>query len=177
GMARITYKIPTRGLLGFRSEFMTESRGMGTMNYVFLEYDKFAGEIKNRKNGVLVCMEECTTVPYALFSLQDRGQLFMGPQKRVYEGQIIGEHARDNDLVVNPGRTKKLTNIRAAGCDENVILTPYRDMSLEDCIAFINDDELVEITPEEIRLRKVVLSESKRKGARNEAKRAAASVA
>jgi len=177
GMARIVYKIPTRGLLGFRSEFMTESKGMGIMNYIFLEYDKYAGDIKNRKSGVLISMDECVTVPYALFSLQERGQLFMGPQKKIYEGQIVGEHARENDLVVNPGRTKKLTNIRAAGCDENVILTPYRDMSLEDCIAFINDDELVEITPEEIRLRKVCLKESQRKGARNEAKRAAASVA
>ncbi|MBN1525957.1 MAG: translational GTPase TypA, partial [Spirochaetales bacterium] len=172
GMARIVYKIPTRGLLGFRSEFMTESKGMGVMNYMFLEYDKFAGEIKNRKSGALVCMEDCVTVPYALFNLQDRGRFFLGPQIKVYQGQIVGEHSRENDLVINPGKTKKLTNIRAAGSDENVILTPPAAMSLEDCIGFINDDELVEITPDEIRLRKMVLSESKRKGMKNEAKRA-----
>jgi GTP-binding protein len=171
GMVRITYKIPTRGLLGFRNEFMTESKGMGTMNYMFLGFDSFAGEIKNRKNGVMIVKEECVSVAYALFSLQDRGKLFLGPQHKLYEGQIIGENARENDLVVNPGRTKKLTNIRAAGCDENVILTPPTQMSLEDCIAYINDDELVEVTPDAIRLRKVMRNESDRKAARNEAKR------
>jgi GTP-binding protein len=168
---RITYKIPTRGLLGFRNEFMTESKGMGTMNYIFSGFDKYAGDIKNRKNGVMIVKEECVSVAYALFSLQDRGKLFLGPQHKLYEGQIIGENARDNDLVVNPGRTKKLTNIRAAGCDENVILTPPFSMSLEDCIAYINDDELVEVTPDAIRLRKVMRNESDRKAARNEAKR------
>jgi GTP-binding protein len=171
GMVRITYKIPTRGLLGFRNEFMTESKGMGTMNYIFSGFDKYAGDIKNRKNGVMIVKEECVSVAYALFSLQDRGKLFLGPQHKLYEGQIIGENARDNDLVVNPGRTKKLTNIRAAGCDENVILTPPFSMSLEDCIAYINDDELVEVTPDAIRLRKVMRNESDRKAARNEAKR------
>ena len=171
GTVRIVYKIPTRGLLGFRTEFLTESRGMGTMNYLFLEFDKYAGEIKNRKNGVLICMEECVSTAYALFNLQDRGKLIIGPQTKLYQGQIVGEHSRENDLVVNPGRGKKLTNIRAAGSDENIILTPPREMTLEDCIAFINDDELVEVTPDAIRLRKVVLSESARKGARNEAKR------
>lgn len=167
GMARITYKIPTRGLLGFRSEFMTESRGMGVMNYVFSEYDAYCGEIKNRKNGVLISMETCTTVPYALFNLQSRGKFFMGPQVKVYEGQIIGEHSKENDLVVNPARSKKLTNIRAAGSDENVILTPPAKMTLENFIEYINDDELVEITPKEIRLRKILLKESERKRSTN----------
>jgi GTP-binding protein len=177
GMVHLIYKIPTRGLLGFRQTFMIESKGMGVMNYIFSSYDKYAGEIKNRKKGVLIVMEECTSVAYALFNLQERGKLFIGPQLKLYSGQIIGERPVDMDLVVNPGRGKKLTNMRAAGCDENVILTPPVKMSLEDCLDFINDDELVEITPLSIRLRKIVLSESKRKGARNEAKRAAAASA
>ena len=162
GMARIMYKIPTRGLLGFRSEFLTESKGMGVMNYVFMEYDKYAGEIKNRKNGVLVSMVGGKSVAYALFNLQDRGKLFMGPQIDLYEGQIIGEHCKEGDLVVNPSKTKKLTNIRAAGSDENVILTPPITMSLENCIEYINDDELIEITPKSIRLRKMHLKANDR---------------
>jgi GTP-binding protein len=155
GMNRLVYKIPTRGLLGFRKEFMTDTKGMGIMNYVFAEYGPFAGEIKNRKNGVLITMEGCsTTVAYALFNLQDRGRLFMGAGEKVYPGQIIGENARDNDMVVNPAKGKKLTNMRASGSDENVVLTPPVNMSLEDCISYINDDELVEVTPKAIRLRK-----------------------
>ncbi len=163
GICKLKYKIPTRGLLGFRNEFLTETRGMGVMNYVFLDYDKYSGDIKNRKKGVLISMDNTTTVAYALFYLQERGRMFMGPQIEVYQGQIVGEHSRDNDLVVNIGRTKKLTNIRAAGSDENIILTPPVNMSLEDCICYINDDELVEMTPKSIRLRKKVLSESDRK--------------
>jgi len=162
-IVRLVYKIPTRGLLGFRSELMTITRGMGLMNYVFLDYDVYSGEIKNRINGVLVSMEVCTAVAYALFSLQERGKLFIGPQVKVYEGQIIGEHSRDNDLVVNPGRTKKLTNMRAAGSDENIILTPPVEMSLEMCLSYINDDELVEITPLSMRLRKIYLKEIERR--------------
>lgn len=154
GMARLVYKIPTRGLLGFRADFMTVTKGMGIMNYVFAEYGPFAGEITNRINGVLVAKEACTTVAYALFNLQDRGRLLLGPGSKVYKGQIVGEHCRNNDLVVNPAKGKKLTNMRASGSDENVILTPPVEMSLEDCIAYINDDELVEITPKSIRLRK-----------------------
>ncbi|MBN1697182.1 MAG: translational GTPase TypA [Spirochaetales bacterium] len=173
GMVRLIYKIPTRGLLGFRTEFLTESRGTGTMNYMFCGYDRYAGEIRNRKNGVLICMEECTSSSYALFNLQERRRLFLGPQVNLYEGQIIGEHSRENDLVVNPGRGKKLTNIRAAGSDENIVLTPPVAMSLEDSIAYINDDELVEVTPEAIRLRKIILRESERKAARNGTRRAA----
>lgn len=164
-MMRIVYKIPTRGLLGFRSEFMTETRGMGVMNYVFMEYDKFCGEIKNRQNGAMISTETCTTVAYALFNLQSRGRFFMGPQEKVYEGQIIGENSRENDLNVNPGKGKKLTNLRASGSDENVILTPYTRLSLENCIEFINDDELVEITPKSIRLRKRFLTEVDRRRA------------
>lgn len=154
GMARLMFKIPTRGLLGYRSEFMTDTRGMGTMNYVFLEYGPYVGEIKTRQNGVLITKDPGTTAAYGLFSLQDRGKMFVGPGVNVYSGMIVGEHCRNNDLVVNPTKTKKLTNMRAAGSDENVLLTPPTEMTLEDCIAYINDDELVEITPKSIRLRK-----------------------
>jgi len=169
GMARLKYKIPTRGLLGFRSEFLTETRGMGVMNYVFLGFDEYAGDIKNRTKGVLIAMEECTTVAYALFNLQDRGRLFLGPGEKVYGGQIIGENAREVDIIVNPAKGKKLTNMRASGSDDAVLLTPYVQMTLEDCISYINDDELVEITPKSIRLRKMILDGLERKRARNAA--------
>ncbi len=152
-MIRLVYKVPTRGLIGFRSEFLTDTKGMGVMNYVFAGYGPFAGEISNRITGALVAKDACTTVAYALFNLQERGRLFLGPGVKVYGGQIIGEHCRAGDLVVNPAKGKKLTNIRAAGSDENVILTPPRRLSLEDCIAFINDDELLEVTPASIRMR------------------------
>ncbi|MDA8418169.1 MAG: translational GTPase TypA [Desulfobacteraceae bacterium] len=154
GITRLIYLIPTRGLLGFRSKFMTDTKGMGVMNYVFAEYGPHAGEIVNRQNGVLVVMATCVTVAYALFNLQERGRLFLGPGVDVYAGQIIGENARSSDMVVNPAKGKKLTNMRASGSDEAVILTPPVLMSLEDCIAYINDDELVEVTPKSIRLRK-----------------------
>ena len=163
GMARLRFKIPTRGLLGFKSEFLTDTRGTGMMNYIFLEYDEFAGEIINRVNGVLIAMEKGTTAGYALFNLQERGKLFLGPGENVYGGQIIGEHSRENDLCVNPSKGKKLTNMRAAGSDENIILTPPDNMSLEKCIAYINDDELVEVTPKSIRMRKAELDELARK--------------
>jgi GTP-binding protein len=172
GTVRMRYRVPTRGLIGFRSEFMTETKGMGTMSYIFDSYDRYAGEIKNRNNGALVVMEQCSTVAYALFNLQERGQLFLGPGEKVYGGQIIGEHSRENDLVINPAKGKKLTNMRAAGSDDAVILTPYRKMSLEDCISYINEDELVEITPRSIRLRKIILDNLKRKRARLTAEKA-----
>jgi GTP-binding protein len=163
GMARLRYKIPTRGLLGFRSEFLTETRGMGVMNYVFLAFDRYAGDIRNRTKGVIIAMDECVTVAYALFNLQERGRLFLGPGEKVYAGQIIGEHSRDMDLVVNPAKGKKLTNMRASGSDDAVMLTPHTKMTLEECIAYINDDELVEITPASIRLRKQILAELERR--------------
>jgi len=153
GMTRLVYRIPTRGLLGFKSEFMTDTRGMGVMNYIFWGYGEFAGPMKNRRSGAIVVKDACTTVAYALFHLQERGQFFIGPGVNVYAGQIIGEHCRENDLHVNPGKGKKMTNMRAAGSDDNVVLTPPIEMSLEDCITFINDDELVEVTPKAIRLR------------------------
>jgi len=152
-MLRLVFKVATRGLIGFRNEFLTDTKGMGVMNYVFAGYGPFAGEFSNRISGALVAKDACTTVAYALFNLQERGRLFLGPGVKVYSGQIIGEHCRPGDLVVNPAKGKKLTNVRAAGSDENVILTPPHRLSLEDCIAFINDDELVEVTPAAIRLR------------------------
>lgn len=154
GMTRMIFKIPTRGLLGFRSKFMTDTKGMGVMNYIFAEYGPLAGEITNRQNGVLIVMDTCTTVAFALFNLQERGKLFISPGVDVYKGQIIGEHCRPSDLVVNPAKGKKLTNMRASGSDEAVVLTPHIKMTLEDYIAYINDDELVEVTPESIRIRK-----------------------
>jgi len=166
GMVKMLYRIPTRGLIGFRSEFMTETKGMGTMSYIFDGYDRYAGEMRNRNNGGLVVMEECITVAYALFNLQEIGQLFLGPGEKVYGGQIIGEHSRENDIVINPAKGKKLTNMRAAGSDDAVILTPFRKMSLEDCISYINEDELVEITPRSIRLRKTILDVTQRKRAK-----------
>ncbi|PIE74066.1 MAG: translational GTPase TypA [Deltaproteobacteria bacterium] len=154
GMLRMVFTIPTRGLLGYRSQFMTDTRGLGMMNYVFSGYGPYAGDIVNRINGVLVVKENCTAVAYALFNLQDRGKLFISPGEPLYRGQIVGENARSVDMVVNPAKGKKLTNMRASGSDEAVILSPPLIMSLEDCIAYINDDELVEVTPKSIRLRK-----------------------
>lgn len=165
-MVRLRYRIPTRGLLGYQSEFMTITKGKGVMNYVFDSYDEYVGAIKTRKNGVLVAKEPCSTVAYALNNLQDRAVLFLGPGSDVYEGQIIGENSREDDMVVNPGKGKKLTNMRASGSDENIALTPPRIMSLEQCISYITDDELVEITPKAIRLRKRLLKESDRKRAK-----------
>ncbi len=153
-MTRMKFKVPTRGLLGYRSTFLTDTRGMGVMNYIFSEWGPYAGDIQNRVNGVMIVKEPSTTVAYALFNLQERGRLFVGPGVDTYPGMIIGEHCRPADLIVNPAKGKKLTNMRASGSDEAVILTPPVEMSLEDCIAYINDDELVEITPKAIRLRK-----------------------
>lgn len=154
-LTRLVYKIPTRGLLGFRSQFMTDTKGMGIMNYVFSEYGPYAGDIINRQNGVMIAKDNCTTVAYALFNLQERGRMFLNAGEKVYAGQIVGENCRAEDMVVNPAKGKKLTNMRASGSDEAVILTPVTPMSLEDCIAYINDDELVEVTPKNIRLRKI----------------------
>jgi GTP-binding protein len=154
GMVRMVFNIPTRGLLGYRSQFMTDTKGLGMMSYVFLEYGPYAGDIINRSNGVMVVKEQCTSVAYALFNLQERGKLFLGAGFPLYAGQIIGENSRSTDMIVNPGKGKKLTNVRASGSDEAVVLTPPVNMSLEECIAYINDDELVEVTPQSIRLRK-----------------------
>ncbi len=154
GMVRMVFNIPTRGLLGYRSQFMTDTKGMGMMSYVFSEYGPYAGDITNRVSGVLLVKEPCVAVAFALFNLQERGKLFIYPGDPLYPDQIIGECSRAADLVVNPAKGKKLTNMRASGTDDAVILTPPVTMSLEECIAYINDDELVEVTPASIRLRK-----------------------
>ena len=163
GMVRLEYKIPTRGLLGFRAEFMSEAKGTGVMNYIFAEYGSYAGEIKNRKKGVLISGETCMVTSYALFHLQDRGEFFISPGERVYEGQILGEHCRGNDIIVNPGKAKKLTNMRAAGADEAIILAQAKPITLEKSLSYINNDEMVEITPDSIRLRKIILKEGDRR--------------
>jgi GTP-binding protein len=165
GTTRLEFIIPARGLIGFRTEFLTDTRGTGVMNHVFHEYAPYKGAIPGRKNGVLIAMEDGETVAYSLFNLQDRGILFVGPGIRVYEGMIIGEHAKQNDLVVNACKGKKLTNIRASGSDDAIRLTPPRELSLEQALEYIDDDELVEITPKAIRLRKKHLDENERKRA------------
>ncbi len=162
GMARLRYHIPTRGLLGYKPEFMSDTRGMGVLTYMFAEYGEYAGEIRDRRNGVMIAMDSCTTVAYALFNLQNRGKLFLGPGVRVYRGQIIGEHCRENDLTVNPAKGKQLTNVRASGTDESVTLTPATHMTLEGCITYINEGELVEFTPKNIRMRKIMVDKSQR---------------
>ena len=166
GQVQLTYHMPTRGLLGYQSEFMTLSKGLGTLYHRFLEYRSFTGELKTRKNGVMISKETCKTIAFALCNLQLRGNLFMGPGIDIYEGQVIGETSKDEDMVVNPGKGKKLTNMRASGSDENVILTPPKLLSLEQLMGFIDDTELLECTPKEIRVRKRILSESARKASR-----------
>ncbi len=163
GINRIEFLIPARGLIGFRTEFLTDTRGTGVMNHSFHDYAPYKGPIEGRKNGVLIAMEAGETVAYSLFNLQDRGILFVGPGVQVYEGMILGQHAKENDLVVNSCRGKKLTNVRASGSDEAVRLTPARVLSLEQALEYIADDELVEITPESIRLRKRYLDANDRK--------------
>tara|TARA_A100000171_G_scaffold49261_2_gene57956 strand:- start:5050 stop:6876 length:1827 start_codon:yes stop_codon:yes gene_type:complete len=166
GRVRLTFDIPTRGLIGFRSQFLSLTSGSGIMNHVFDHYGPAKqGDLAKRKNGVLVSMVNGKALGYALFTLQERGRLFIGPNIEVYEGMIVGLHSRDNDLVVNPTKAKQLTNVRASGTDENISLTPPVNHTLEQAMEFIDDDELVEITPESIRLRKKHLTESDRKRA------------
>ena len=164
GRVRLEYMIPSRGLIGFRTEFLTATAGTGLLYSTFDHYGPMKkGEVASRINGVLIANGVGTSVAYALFSLQERGRLFIGPGEELYEGMVIGIHSRDNDLVVNPLKEKKLTNIRAAGSDENILLTPPIRLSLEQALEFIDDDELVEVTPNVIRLRKRYLKENDRK--------------
>ena len=171
GRTRLTFRIPARGLVGFRSEFLTITRGEGIMSSQFDGYEPWFGYIPKRSNGAIVSDRQGDTVPYALFSIQDRGTLFVGPGVQVYEGMIIGENAHPSDLNVNACREKKLTNIRAAGRDENVILTPPREMSLERALEWIAPDELVEVTPKSVRMRKRVLATGERYKADRDRKR------
>ena len=166
GRARLEFSVPSRALIGFRDELLTDTRGTGIMNAYLEGYEPYRGDFPSRFTGSLVSDRQGTAVPYALFNLEPRGQMFIPPGEKVYEGMIIGEHNRENDLDVNPSKTKKLTNIRAAGRDENVVLSPPRIMTLEAAINFIREDELVEITPKSVRMRKSVLPGSLRKGRR-----------
>ena len=163
GRVRLDYRITARGLIGFQGEFMTLTRGTGIMSHVFDDYGPMKAELEEHRNGVLVSQDDGAAVAYALWKLQERGRMFVNPGDPVYEGMIIGIHSRDNDLVVNPIRTKQLTNIRAAGKDEAILLTPPIQLTLEYAVEFIADDELAEITPKSIRLRKRFLKEHERK--------------
>jgi GTP-binding protein len=170
GRVRLEYRIPARGLIGLQSEFMTLTRGTGLANHIFDEYAPIkGGEMAERRNGVLISQDDGEAVAYALWKLQDRGRMFTVPGDPVYEGMIIGIHSRDNDLVVNPIKGKQLTNVRASGTDEAVRLVPPIQITLEYAVEFIADDELVEITPQSIRLRKRYLKEHERKRAMREA--------
>ena len=163
GKTRIVAHVPSRGLIGYHGEFLTDTRGSGIMNRIFHGWTEHKGPIAGRRQGVLISMENGTAVAYALWNLEDRGKMFINPQDPVYTGMIIGEHSRDNDLEVNPLKGKKLTNVRASGSDEAVRLTPPVVMSLEQAIAYIDDDELVEVTPNAVRLRKRYLDPHERK--------------
>jgi GTP-binding protein len=165
GLSTLTFLVPTRGLMGYRNDFLTRTSGLGVLTSVFDRFAPFKGEIPGRTRGVLISNNAGKANGYALFNLQERGSLFVKPGDEVYEGMVVGEHSRDNDLVVNATKAKQLTNIRAAGSDENILLTPPRKFTLEQAIDYIADDELVEITPHTIRLRKVYLSENERKRA------------
>ena len=163
GQTRIEFEIPARGLIGFRSQFLTDTKGEGVMNHSFLEFRPLSGSVEHRTNGALVSMENGVTLAYSLFNLQDRGVLFLDPQAKVYVGMIIGEHSRPNDLDVNPIKGKNLTNVRASGSDDAIKLVPPRKLSLERALEWIEDDELVEVTPINIRVRKRYLDPTERK--------------
>ena len=163
GRVRLHFKIPSRGLIGYRSEFLTDTRGEGILNSLFSHYGPFRGDMPKPKHGVLISMDECEAVGFAIMNLEDRGAFFISPGMRCYEGMIVGEHARDNDLVVNVAKAKKLSNMRSSGSDDATRLTPPRELTLEQAIEYISDDELVEVTPHFIRMRKKVLDASERK--------------
>jgi GTP-binding protein len=165
GKTRIIAHVPSRGLIGYQGQFLTDTRGTGVLNRIFHGWTPHKGPIQGRRQGVLISTEAGVSVAYALWNLEERGRMFIGPQEQVYVGMLIGEHSRENDLEVNPLKGKKLTNVRASGTDEAVRLTPHIKMSLEEAIAYIDDDELVEVTPKIIRLRKRVLDPNDRKRA------------
>jgi len=165
GLIRLVYKMPARGLFGYRSEFLTDTRGEGTLHHRFLEYGPYAGQMSNRTRGVLVSMVDGESVAFALGNLQERSTFFIAPGVPVYEGMIVGENSRTGDMEVNVAKGKKLTNMRASGSDDNVLLEPPRKLTLEDALGYIADDELVEVTPQSLRLRKRMLNASDRKKA------------
>jgi GTP-binding protein len=171
GLVRVLYRIPARGLFGYRSEFLTDTRGTGIMHHRFLEYGAWAGGLATRSRGTLVSMENGTIIAFALAALQERSTLFVSPGEPVYEGMIVGENSRPGDMDVNPTKEKKLTNMRTTGTDENIRLEPPRELTLEGALEYIEDDELIEVTPQSIRLRKRLLAQSDRKKISREAKR------
>ncbi|HEY4100150.1 MAG TPA: translational GTPase TypA [Gemmatimonadales bacterium] len=173
GMVRITFKIPARGLFGYRSEFLTDSRGTGIMHHRFLEYGPWAGPLSGRKRGVMIADREAPVVAFALGNLQERAQMFVAPGEQVYEGMIVGESARPGDMDVNVGKEKKLTNMRTTASDDHILLEPPREITLEYALEYIEEDELIEVTPENIRLRKRVLQATERKKAQRAANRVA----
>ncbi len=166
GFTRLEFEIPARGLIGYRSEFLTDTKGEGVMNHSFLEFRAFSGSVESRKNGALVSMENGEASAFALFNIQERGVLFVNPQTKVYIGMVIGEHSRDNDLDVNPIKTKHLTNMRASGSDDAIKLVPPRELTLERALEWIEDDEILEITPLNLRIRKKILEPNMRKRAK-----------
>jgi GTP-binding protein len=163
GKTRIIFIAPSRGLIGYHGEFLTDTRGTGVMNRVFHSYGPVKGSIAGRRNGALISNDQGDAVAYALFNLEDRGIMFIEPGERVYQGMIVGEHNRDNDLEINVLKGKKLTNVRASGKDDAILLTPPRRMSLEEALSYIQDDELVEVTPQSVRIRKQHLDPNVRK--------------
>ena len=163
GKTRLIFKVPSRGLIGYHGQFLTETRGTGVLNRIFHSYGAFKGNIENRRNGVLIATEAGNAIAYALFNLQERGKLYVDPQVKVYQGMIVGEHSRDNDLEVNVLKGKKLSNVRASGTDEAVKLVPPVKMSLEQMMSYIREDELLEVTPKNLRLRKKFLDATERK--------------
>ncbi len=162
-MVRLRFSVPSRALTGYRSEFLTETRGEGTLHRQFERYGPWAGDLEVRTTGVLVSMTEGVATAYSLFNLQERGKMFVRPVEAVYNGMIVGEHARENDLEVNVIKGKKLSNVRASGADDAIVLEPPREITLEYALEFIRDDELVEVTPDAIRLRKRMLTSHERK--------------
>jgi GTP-binding protein len=165
GKTRLTFSAPSRGLIGYHGEFLSDTRGTGIMNRLFEKYGPYKGPIQGRQNGVLISMEQGKAVAYALNALEERGVLFVSPQDKVYEGMVIGENAKPEDLEVNPLKSKQLTNFRSSGKDDAIRLTPPRLLTLEQAIAYIDDDEMVEVTPKSIRLRKAILCPHERKKA------------
>ncbi|MCF0151136.1 MAG: translational GTPase TypA, partial [Firmicutes bacterium] len=163
GRSRLVYTAPTRGLMGYRSQFINETRGEGTMVRRFIGYEDYKGEIPERAAGAIIAQEPGVTTPYALNNIQERAQMFLGPGVKVYEGMIVGQNSRNEDMIVNPCKAKRVSNMRAAGSDEAVKLSPHRVFTLEEALEWINDDELVEITPSDIRLRKKILNELERR--------------
>jgi GTP-binding protein len=165
GRVRLHFKIPSRGLIGYRSEFMTDTRGEGIIHSLFSHYGPYKGELPRRKNGVLISMDQSESVGFALMNLEERGVMFIQPGVKCYEGMIVGEHSRENDLVVNIAKSKKLSNMRTSSSDEATRITPPREHTLEQALEYIEDDELVEVTPNFIRMRKRILAENDRKKA------------